>query len=174
MFMLYLLSQGAKRNSVIQGIQLPSSQPTQASSRGGGWGGASQNLVTRVSNKKLKTVILVLIILLINIKPAFGLPHYKPNHYKQYIYISLKYDIEQTYCLIELYHHESRFDPKARNGSHYGIPQGRSKYLKTVGGIKQIEWGKRYIGHRYGWIDEKAGIPNACKALQHWATKGWH
>jgi hypothetical protein len=139
-----------------------------------GWGGFPKNKVTQVSNKKLKTVLLVLIILLINIKPAFGLPHYKPNHYKQYIYISLKYDIEQTYCLIELYHHESRFNPKARNGSHYGIPQGRSEYLKTVGGIKQIEWGKRYIGHRYGWIDEKAGIPDACKALQHWAKKGWH
>lgn len=174
MFMLYLSSQGAKRNSVIQGIQLPSSQPIQASSRGGGLGGASQNLVTRVSNKKLKTVLISLIILLINIKPAFGLPHYKPNHYKQYIYISLKYNSEQTYCLIDLYHHESRFDPKARNGSHYGIPQGRSKYLQTVDGIKQIEWGKRYIGHRYGWVDEDAGIPNACGAYKHWLKKGWH
>jgi hypothetical protein len=172
--MLYLSSQGAKRNSVIQGIQLPSSQPIQATSRGGGLGGASQNLVTRVSNKNLITALLVLIILLINIKPAFGLPHYKPNHYKQYIYISLNYNIEQTYCLIELYHNESRFDPKARNGSHHGIPQGRSEYLKRVSGIKQIEWSKRYIGHRYGWIDKDAGIPNGGAAWDHFVKKGWH
>ncbi len=33
------------------------------------------------------------------------------------------------YCLDELYHYESRWNPSARNGSHYGIPQGRSKYL---------------------------------------------
>lgn len=171
--MLYLSSQGAKRNSVIQGIQLPSSQPIQASSRGGGLGGASQNLVTRVSNKKLKIVLIVLIILLINIQHAFGLPHYKPKHYKQYIVTQIN-DIDQAYCLIDLYHHESRFNPLARNGSHAGIPQGRSEYLKTVGGIKQIEWGKRYIGHRYGWVDKANGIPNACKAWDHFKKKGWH
>lgn len=110
----------------------------------------------------------------LNLDSAKSLPHYKPNHYKQYIYISFKYDSEQSYCLIDLYHAESRFDPQARNGSHYGIPQGRSKYLATVDGIKQIEWGKRYIGHRYGWVDKDAGIPNACKAYDHWLKKGWH
>lgn len=110
----------------------------------------------------------------LNLDSAKSLPHYKPNHYKQYIYISLKYNSEQSYCLIDLYHAESRFDPKARNGSHYGIPQGRSKYLATVDGIKQIEWGKRYIGHRYGWVDKDAGIPNACNAYNHFKKKGWH
>jgi hypothetical protein len=140
----------------------------------GGRGGFPKNQVTQVLNKKLKTVLLVVVILLINIKPAFGLPHYKPNHYKQYIYINLKYDAEQTYCLIDLYYAESRFDPLAKNGSHYGIPQGRSEYLKRVSGIKQIQWGKRYIGHRYGWVDKANGIPNACKAWDHFVKKGWH
>jgi hypothetical protein len=138
-----------------------------------GWGGFAKNQVTQVSNKKLKTVLLVLIILLINTQHAFGLPHYKPKHYKQYIVTEIN-NIDQAYCLIDLYHHESRFDPKAKNGSHYGIPQGRSEYLKTVGGIKQIAWGTRYIGHRYGWVDKANGIPNACKAWQHFQKKGWH
>jgi hypothetical protein len=110
---------------------------------------------------------------LINTQHAFGLPHYKPKHYKQYIVTEIN-NIDQAYCLIDLYHHESRFNPKAKNGSHYGIPQGRSEYLKTVGGIKQIQWGKRYIGHRYGWVDKANGIPNACKAWQHFQKKGWH
>ena len=171
--MLYLSSQGAKRNSVIQGIQLPSSQPIQATSRGGGLGGASQNLVTRVSNKTLKIILIVLIILLINTQHAFGLPHYKPKHYKQYIVTQIN-DIDQAYCLIDLYHHESRFDPKAKNGSHHGIPQGRSTYLKNASGIAQISWGVRYIGHRYGWVDKANGIPNACKAWDHFKKKGWH
>jgi len=100
--------------------------------------------------------------------------NYKPIHYRQYILISLNYNFEQAYCLVDLYHQESRFDPKARNGSHHGIPQGRSKYLATVDGIKQIEWGKRYIGTRYGWVDKDAGIPNACKAYNHFKKKGWH
>ena len=90
--------------------------------------------------------------------------NYKPIHYKQYILITLN-DLDETYCLVELYHHESRFNPKARNGSHYGIPQGRSKYLATVDGTKQIDWGIKYINNRYG---------SMCKALDHFKTKGWH
>ena len=90
--------------------------------------------------------------------------NYKPTHYKQYILITLN-DLDETYCLVELYHNESRFNPKARNGSHYGIPQGRSKYLATVDGTKQIDWGIKYINNRYG---------SMCKALHHFKTKGWH
>ena len=52
--------------------------------------------------------------------------NYKPMHYRQYILITLN-DLDETYCLIDLYTAESRLNPKARNGSHYGIPQGRSK-----------------------------------------------
>jgi hypothetical protein len=46
--------------------------------------------------------------------------------------------------LDELYHHESRWNPSARNGSHYGIPQGRSTYLARVDGFKQVDWGIKY------------------------------
>ena len=90
--------------------------------------------------------------------------NYKPTHYKQYILIELN-NFEQAYCLIELYHNESRFNPAARNGSHYGIPQGRSKYLARVDGTKQIDWGIKYNLNRYG---------SMCKALEHYKIKGWH
>ena len=65
----------------------------------------------------------------------------KPMHYKQYAFIQLNHSFTEFYCLDELYHKESRWNPKARNGSHYGIPQGRSKYLSKVDGYKQVEWG---------------------------------
>jgi len=90
--------------------------------------------------------------------------NYKPTHYKQYILITLN-DIDETHCLVELYMAESRLDPKARNGSHYGIPQGRSKYLSRVDGTKQIDWGIKYNLNRYG---------SMCKALEHYKIKGWH
>ena len=90
--------------------------------------------------------------------------NYKPMHYKQYILIELQ-DFTEAYCLVELYTAESRFNPKARNGSHYGIPQGRSKYLATVSGTKQIDWGIKYNLNRYG---------SMCKALEHYKIKGWH
>ena len=97
--------------------------------------------------------------------------NYKPTHYKQYILMTLN-DLDQTYCLIDLYMKESRFNPKARNGSHYGIPQGRSKYLRNANGIEQIQWGYRYISNRYGVTDK--GVPDACAAWEHWVKKGWH
>lgn len=88
----------------------------------------------------------------------------KTNHYRQWAFIQLN-NLDEFYCLDVLYYHESRWNPLARNGSHYGIPQGRSKWLGTVDGYKQVEWGIKYINNRYG---------SMCKALHHYKTKGWH
>ena len=86
-------------------------------------------------------------------------------HYKQYAFIQLNHSFTEFYYLDELYHKESRWNPKAKNGSHYGIPQGRSKYLSKVDGYKQVEWGIKYNLNRYG---------SMCKALDHFKRKGWH
>jgi hypothetical protein len=86
------------------------------------------------------------------------------NEYRQWAFIQLN-NLEEFYCLDYLYFRESRWNPKARNGSHYGIPQGRSKWLSTVDGYKQVEWGIKYNNVRYG---------SMCKALEHYKIKGWH
>ena len=85
--------------------------------------------------------------------------------YKEYALHSLGYNYKEFKCLDKLYTKESNWRPLARNGSHYGIPQGRSEYLSKVDGYKQIQWGLKYIGHRYG---------EPCIALEHWKAKGWH
>ena len=85
--------------------------------------------------------------------------------YKQYAFYLLEWNIEQYKCLAALYGKESAWQPDARNGSHYGIPQGRSTYLGTLDGYKQVQWGLDYIGHRYG---------EPCIAWQHFKDKGWH
>jgi len=59
-------------------------------------------------------------------------------------------DKSQMKCLGKLYGKESAWNPKAVNGSHYGIPQGRSEYLKTALPEQQIMWGLKYIDNRYG------------------------
>jgi len=87
------------------------------------------------------------------------------THYKQHAFMKLGYSFDEFYCLDELYYKESRWNPSARNGSHYGIPQGRSTYLATVDGFKQVEWGIKYNLHRYG---------SMCAALDHHKRKGWH
>ena len=88
----------------------------------------------------------------------------RTNHYRQWAFIQLN-NLDEFYCLDELYYKESRWNPKAVNGSHYGIPQGRSEWLKTANGYKQVEWGIKYNYNRYG---------SMCKALHHFKTKGWH
>jgi hypothetical protein len=88
----------------------------------------------------------------------------RTNHYRQWAFIQLN-NLDEFYCLDELYYKESRWNPKAKNGSHYGIPQGRSKYLQRADGFKQVEWGIKYNLNRYG---------SMCKALDHWKLKGWH
>ena len=72
---------------------------------------------------------------------------------------------KQWLCLNKLYSKESAWNPKARNGSHYGIPQGRSIYLKTATAHQQVSWGLRYISHRY---------QTPCQAWQHFKQRNWH
>jgi hypothetical protein len=85
--------------------------------------------------------------------------------YKEYAYYALGYNTREYKCLVVLYGKESAWNPKARNGSHYGIPQGKSEWLKDQDGYTQIQWGLKYIGHRYG---------EPCIALDHWSKYGWH
>ena len=59
-------------------------------------------------------------------------------------------DKYQMSCLSKLYGKESAWNPNAVNGSHYGIPQGRSEYLKTATAEEQVMWGLKYIDNRYG------------------------
>ena len=85
--------------------------------------------------------------------------------YKEYAYYALGYNLKEYKCLSILYGKESAWNPAAVNGSHYGIPQGKSEWLKDQDGYTQIQWGLDYIGHRYG---------EPCIALAHWRAKGWH
>jgi len=88
----------------------------------------------------------------------------RTNHYRQWAFIQLN-NLDEFYCLDELYFRESRWNPLAHNNGHYGIPQGKSKYLLKADGYKQVEWGIKYNLNRYG---------SMCKALDHFKTKGWH
>jgi hypothetical protein len=85
--------------------------------------------------------------------------------YKTYALRALNNDYHQFNCLLRLYTKESNWRPNAKNGSHYGIPQGRSTYLASVNGYKQIDWGIKYIYHRYD---------TPCKAWSHFKIRNWH
>jgi hypothetical protein len=74
-------------------------------------------------------------------------------------------DKKQIKCLGLLYGKESAWNPDAVNGSHYGIPQGRSIYLKTATVEQQIRWGLKYIDNRYG---------SPCKAWAFFQANNYH
>ena len=78
---------------------------------------------------------------------------------------------KQEACHNEIVFRESSWNPKAKNGSHYGLYQGRSKSLKNASTVKQWWWYWHYVAHRYGvtQYDE----PNYCGAVHHLKTKGW-
>lgn len=73
---------------------------------------------------------------------------------------------EQYQCFYKLINKENRqWDPKARNGSHYGIGQMRNETYKNLDGYKQIDWTLRYIKGRYG---------SMCNAWRFFQVKGYH
>ncbi len=109
----------------------------------------------------LRLIPLTLAAVTININTAYAEPH-KMN-LKLYAYNLLSWDEFQ--CFNWLIHKESRWDYKARLGSHYGLGQMRSTWYRDLSPYAQIRASIKYIEHRYG---------DSCKALHHFETKGWH
>lgn len=90
----------------------------------------------------------------------------KPYHImniKLYAYNKLTWDEFQ--CYNWLIYEESRWNYLARNKSHYGLGQMRSKWYGTLNPYEQIDAHLIYVKHRYG---------NACKAYDHWEKYRWH
>ena len=87
------------------------------------------------------------------------------DRFKLYLHTRVIKD-KQYQCAYQLYMKESRFDSRAINGSHYGIPQLRNKKLKNLDGYTQIDWGYRYVKSRYSG--------DYCLAWKHFKDKGWH
>jgi hypothetical protein len=85
--------------------------------------------------------------------------------YKTYSLYLLDFNYKEYKCLTILWGKESAWNPLAVNGSHYGIPQGKSEWLRDQDGWTQVQWGLDYIGSRYY---------EPCLALQHWRTFNWY
>ena len=75
-------------------------------------------------------------------------------------------DLEEAQCWVRLIWQESKFNPNARNGSHYGLAQMRNDNVRTLSPRQQVRWHMRYLDHRYDG--------SACKAEKHLIKKGWH
>ena len=74
-------------------------------------------------------------------------------------------DYREYLCSKEIIRKESNFRTDARNGSHYGLAQGRSQYLATATYTQQLHWYIKYIRARYG---------DGCVALEHHVKHNWY
>ena len=81
------------------------------------------------------------------------------------MYAKANLPIDEYKCIAMLYGKESAWREEAKNGPHYGIPQGRSIYLKTASGIDQVKWGISYNLNRYG---------SMCAAWQFFKENNYH
>jgi hypothetical protein len=91
------------------------------------------------------------------------------NNYKLYAHSRVG-DFKQFICLEKAWHVESRWNPKAvgnRQGTLkvYGIPQIKNIKVRSLDPYTQIDWGLRYIKHRYQG--------DACLMLKHLRKHNW-
>jgi hypothetical protein len=105
----------------------------------------------------------------VKIDPVYATDNHVMN-LKLFAYQSFK-TYDQFDCYNYLVIKESRWNYKAKNGSHYGLGQIKNKMVLKQTPRQQILFHMKYIGHRYGYVN---GEPNACKAAEHFDSKGWH
>jgi len=125
--------------------------------------GAELALKRRLSEglylRLMPSILIAALITIINTSPSKA-----DMNLKLYAYNQMSW--KQFECYNWLIHKESNWNPKARNGSHYGLGQMRSTWYRDLSPKQQIKAHMKYLFHRYGG--------DACRALSHLERKGWH
>jgi len=98
----------------------------------------------------------------INMQPVQAATH--ADQYRLYAHSRI-IDWKQFNCFVKIIHKESRWDPKARNGSHFGLGQMRSQWYRNLDPYRQIDQTIKYITNRYN---------TPCKAWAFHERKGWY
>jgi hypothetical protein len=74
--------------------------------------------------------------------------NYSIDHLKLYAHSRIL-DYKEFQCFNKIITKESRWSYVARNGSHYGLGQMRSKHYRDLDPFRQIDASLRYITNRY-------------------------
>jgi len=90
----------------------------------------------------------LLAVLSITSIPAAESANYSIDHLKLYAHSRI-INYEQFQCFHKIITKESRWSYTARNGSHYGLGQMRSKHYRDLDPYRQIDATIRYITNRY-------------------------
>jgi hypothetical protein len=74
--------------------------------------------------------------------------NYSIDHLKLYAHSRIL-DYKEFQCFNKIITKESRWSYTAKNGSHYGLGQMRSKHYRDLDPFRQIDASLRYITNRY-------------------------
>ena len=112
----------------------------------------SREPVCRCSSQRVVNLMPGLCLLVgslaINVQPAHA---NNADHYKLYAHSRI-IDWNEFMCFKDIITKESRWNVNAKNGSHYGLGQMRSKWYRNLDGYRQIDASIKYIHSRYGTI----------------------
>jgi len=131
---------------------------------------APQGLRASLKGVACLVAFVIGISLSIGATPADSAPH---KTIDPKTYIRFNYNDKQALCLIKLYGKESAFNTKAIGNLDsptksyvYGIPQLKNAIIKDMDAIGQLNYGFKYLKHRYS--------NQPCRAWEHWQKRGWH
>ena len=110
-------------------------------------------LSKNLKNKKINRKRLQRLLLIISLVAPIGATHaaaanYSIDHLKLYAHSRLL-DYKEFQCFNKIITQESRWSYTARNGSHYGLGQMRSKHYRDLDPFRQIDATIRYNQTRY-------------------------
>jgi hypothetical protein len=109
----------------------------------------SNNLEKKKINKKRLQRLLLIASLIAPIGAnSASAANYSIDHLKLYAHSRLL-DYREFQCLNRIITKESRWSYTARNGSHWGLGQMRSKHYGTLDPFRQIDATIKYITNRY-------------------------
>ena len=94
-----------------------------------------------------RCLVLLGALCIVSTTPAEANPN--TDQYKLYTHSRIV-NYEQFICLSNIFYKESRWNPNAVNGSHFGLGQMRSQHYRTLDPYRQIDATIKYIKHRYG------------------------
>lgn len=109
-----------------------------------------------------RCLVLVAVLCIVGTTPAEA--NTKIDQYKLYTH-SRVINYEQFICLSNIFHKESRWNPYAVNGSHFGLGQMRSQHYRNLDPYRQIDATIKYIKVRYG---------SMCNAWRFHKIKGYY
>jgi hypothetical protein len=99
---------------------------------------------------KIKKRLVFIVSALIAVQGAspVSAANYSIDHLKLYAHSRIL-DYKEFQCFNRIITKESRWSYTARNGSHWGLGQMRSKHYGTLDPFRQIDASLRYITNRY-------------------------